>query len=401
MLKTKIRMALFGVIIAIAAPSCSAGYTTDWLANSYGSLAGHVGNAARSMWVAPEGTVYTASMWDESAGGIGIYRDGKTVGSIGHHSEVQGGAITGNATSIFAEVQSSARGGSGAVGRYDRKTGVRDRFFQVSNASVGVHADRITGLATSNSLVYASDFPGSRVRIYTTDGIWQHDINVSDPGALAADARGNVWVARKDEGEIVEFSASGRQMKTIRMPEGSRPSALYWDAAENQLLVGDEGPDLNIKQYAFSGGHPRLAGSFGVRGGYLDTTTGIKGQTSDKRFTRIVGIGRDAAGNLYVLNNPWGRGWDLARTGGTDIYAYDGTGRLRWNLHSLNFEAVAAPDPGNDGTDFYSGTNIYRGTAGGILFANTVDPFEFPSDPRLDPVQRGEHFGQVARVGEI
>src|SRR6476661_1924238 len=94
--KKRMRMALVGAMIAMAAPACLARYTTDWLANSYGSLAAHVGNAARSMWVAPDGTIYTASMWDESAGGIGIYRDGKTLGSIGRHNEVQGGAITGN-----------------------------------------------------------------------------------------------------------------------------------------------------------------------------------------------------------------------------------------------------------------------------------------------------------------
>jgi sugar lactone lactonase YvrE len=393
------RVVLSGAALAMVAPSCLARYTTDWLANSYGSLAEHVGNAARSMWVAPDGTVYTASMWDESAGGIGIYRNGKTIGSIGRHSEVQGGAITGNATSLFAELQSDARGGSGAVGRFDRVTGVRDRVFQVSNASVGVHADRITGLATSKSLVYASDFPGSRVRVYTVDGIWQRDIVFQHPGALAADDAGNVWVARKGENEIVEFSVSGRPMRTLRMPDGSQPSALYWDATSNQLLVGDEGPDLNIKRYTLASGHPTLAGTFGVRGGYLDTSTGIKGQTGDKRFNRVAGIGRDAAGNLYVLNNPWGVGWDLARTGGTDIRAYDRTGRMQWELHSLNFEAIAAPDPGNDATDFYSGTNIYRGKSGGTFFANTVDPFEFPSDPRLDSAQRGEHFGQVARVG--
>ena len=111
--KAMMRMALVSVMLAMVTPSCPAQYTTDWLANSYGSLAEHVGNAARSMWVAPDGTVYTASMWDESAGGIGIYRNGKTIGSIGRHDEVQGGAITGNATSIFAELQSSERAGSG------------------------------------------------------------------------------------------------------------------------------------------------------------------------------------------------------------------------------------------------------------------------------------------------
>ncbi|MDR3100275.1 MAG: SMP-30/gluconolaconase/LRE-like region family protein, partial [Paraburkholderia sp.] len=71
-------------------------YTTDWLANTYGTLAAHVGNGARSMWVAPEGVIYTASFWDENEGGMAIYQNGKSLGSIGLHNEFQGGAITGN-----------------------------------------------------------------------------------------------------------------------------------------------------------------------------------------------------------------------------------------------------------------------------------------------------------------
>ena len=43
--------------IATIAPACQAENTTDWLANTYGTLAAHVGNTARSMWVAPEGVI--------------------------------------------------------------------------------------------------------------------------------------------------------------------------------------------------------------------------------------------------------------------------------------------------------------------------------------------------------
>ncbi|MDI7067043.1 hypothetical protein QMO17_38105, partial [Klebsiella pneumoniae] len=65
------------------------------------------------------------------------------------------------------------------------------------------------------------------------------------------------------------------------------------------------------------------------------------------------------------------------------------------------FEAVAAPDPLTDGAYFYGGTNIYTGTAGGTFVANTVDPFSYPSDPRLNrhDTQRDEHFGQLVSVG--
>src|SRR3979490_1462226 len=68
---------LAAVLIAAIAPNCQAQYTTDWVANTFGAYAADVGNAARSMWVAPEGVIYTASMWDENEGGVAIYRNGQ------------------------------------------------------------------------------------------------------------------------------------------------------------------------------------------------------------------------------------------------------------------------------------------------------------------------------------
>jgi hypothetical protein len=398
--KKRFHAVFLAAALAAIAPACQAQNTTDWLANTYGTLANHVGNTARSMWVAPEGVIYTASMWDEDEGGVAIYQNHQSLGSIGAHGEFQGGAITGNATSIFAALQPAKSYGSGAVGRYNRVTKTRDLLIQVSAWTNEPRVDVITGLATAGSLLYASDFYGNRVRVYTTDGVWQRDINVSGPGALAIDGAGDVWVARKSAGAIDEFSPTGALMNTIQMASGAQPSALYFDASAGQLLVGDEGPDMNIKRYTVSG-KPTLAGTFGVQGGYLDTTTGIKGQVGAKRFTRVAGIGKDTAGNLYVLNNPWGGSWDLGRNGGTDIHAYNPAGNLLWTLQSLNFEGVAAPDPATDGALFYSGTNLYTGSAGGTFVANTVDPFAYPADPRIDmsDTQRDEHFGQLVSVG--
>ena len=396
----RIHAVFLGLLLVVIAPACWAQYTTDWLANTYGTDATHVGNTARSMWVAPEGVIYTASFWDEDEGGVAIYQNGASLGSIGLHNDFQGGAITGNATSIFAALQGGTPYGSAAVGRYNRITKTRDLVIDVSVWNAVSKADVITGLATAGSLLYASDFFDNRVRVYTTDGVLQRDIAVSSPGALALDGAGNVWVAQKSAGTIVEFTPAGAPLNTIQMPAGSQPSALYYDASSGQLMVGDEGPDMNIKLYNISG-TPTLAGTFGIQGGYLDATQGVKGQVGDKRFTRIVGIGKDSAGNLYVLNNPWGGSWDMGRNGGTDIHAYNSAGNLQWKLQSLNFEGVAAPDPSTDGANFYSGTNIYTGTAGGTFVANTVDPFDYPSDPRLNmqDTERDEHFGQLVTVG--
>ncbi|VWD42303.1 SMP-30/gluconolaconase/LRE-like region family protein [Burkholderia lata] len=398
----QIRAALLGMCVAMLAPAthAQAQYSTDWLANTYGTLAQHVGNAARSMWVAPEGVIYTSSRWDENAGGVALYQNGQPMGTIGIHDEFHGGAITGNATSIFVALGYNRTFGSGSVGRYDRSTNKRDLRIPVSTWTGLPNPDVITGLATAGNLLYASDFYGNRVRVYTTDGVWQRDIAVTGPGALALDAAGNLWVARMSAGMVVQFSATGTLTNTIQMAAGARPSALYFDASTGQLLVGDQGPDMNIKLYSLAG-LPQQIGTFGVQGGYLDTTSGIKGQVGDKRFTRVVGIGKDSGGNLYVLNNAWGGGWDLGRNGSTDLHAYSPTGALQWKLQALNFEAIAAPDPSTDGAFFYSGNNVYTGSAGGTFVANTVDPFTYPKDPRLDmnDYQRGQHFGQLVTVG--
>ncbi|MEM5315014.1 SMP-30/gluconolaconase/LRE-like region family protein [Paraburkholderia sp. JHI869] len=400
MFKCQIRAALLGLCVAAIAPAGHAQYTTDWLANTFGTLPAHVGNGARSMWVAPEGVIYTSSRWDENAGGVALYQNGATLGTIGAHDEFQGSAITGNATSIFVALGYSRAFGSGSVGRYSRSTKTRDLRIAVSTWTGIQNADVITSLATAGTLLYASDYYGNRVRVYTTDGVWQRDIGVQQPGALAVDGAGNVWVARENAGVIAQFSPAGAPLTTIQMAAGARPSALDFDAATNQLLVGDEGPDMNIKCYALTG-VPALVGTFGVQGGYLDTTTGIKGQVGDKRFTRVVGIGKDAAGNLYVLNNAWGGDWDLGRNGSTDIHSYNSSGTLQWTLQALNFEAIAAPDPATDGANFYSGNSLYTGTSGGTFVANTIDPFTWPKDPRLNmnDYQRGQLFGQLVVVG--
>jgi hypothetical protein len=189
----------------------------------------------------------------------------------------------------------------------------------------------------------------------------------------------------------------------LQMNTSSRPSALFADNVRGQLLVGDQGPDMNIKIYGNLSRTPVLLNTFGVQGGYLNTTTGIRGQTGDKRFTRVTGIGRDNTGKLYVLNNPWGGAWDLGRNGATDIHCYDSTGILLWTLQALNFEGCAAADAGTDGADLYSGNILYSytGTDGGVYKANTVDPFRYPRDARIQMSDhgRGEHFGHLANVG--
>lgn len=376
-------------------------YTTTWVGNTYSTIPTYVGNAMRSMWVAPEGVVYTSSMWDESQGSINVYQSGQKTSTIGAHGETQGGAISGDATDLFAALQfNTSLGGSGYIGRYNRSTGARDLTWSASSDTTERRADVITGIIDTGTLVYVSDHPDNLVRCYTTAGVWQSDWSLTDPGAITVDGSGNIWVAQMNEGTIQEFAPSGNRLSTINMGTGARPSALYYDSANSQLMVGDQGPNMNIQIYGNLSGTPTLMGSFGVQGGYLDTAKGVKGQTGDKRFTRIVGIGKDSSGNLYVLNNPWGGTWDLGRNGKTDIHAYNSSGVLQYTLQGLNFEGNAAFDPGTDGAYLYGGQDVFSGTGNGGYVGNSVDALDYPTDPRVDVTNnsRGFDFGIMTSV---
>ena len=392
---------LFVLLISATISHAQVSYTTTWVGNTYSTIPTYVGNAMRSMWVAPEGVVYTASDWDESQGGINVYQNGHKIKTFAAHGEPQGGAITGDSTYLFAPLQfNTTLGGNGFIARYNRSTGTRDLTWSASSDTAERRADVITGIADTGTLVYVSDNPDNLVRTYTTAGVWQSDWSLTDPGAIAIDGSGNIWVAQKNEGKIQEFSPSGSVLNTINMGSSARPSALYFDSANNQLMVGDQGPNMNIQIYGNLSSTPSLVGTFGVQGGYLDTTTGNKGQTGSKRFTRVVGIGKDTSGNLYVLNNPWGGTWDLGRNGKTDLHAYNSSGVLQYTLQALNFEGNAAFDPGTDGAYLYSGQDVYSGLGGGGYVGNSVDALDNPTDARVDvtSASRGFDFGLMTSV---
>ena len=389
--------------LLVAGTACYGQYKLSWVANTYGDNANHVGNCAHSMWVSPAGIVYTASDWDENFRNIGVYSNGFTIGSMGGTSAAEGNCIAGDNTNVFVEMQNL----NGNVGRFNRSSGVNDLTFKVTtstnNLPAGGAGVLINGIADWNGqTLYISDTADSLVQVWTTAGVFQHQWSTLAPGPIAVETNGAyVWVAQCNSGTLTRYSTNGTAGTVITVGTNSSVSALYINS-QNQLWVGDQGPDMNIKIYTNLASAPGLSGTFGVTGGYLSTNGGaIMGSTGPQRFTRVVGIGSDNLGNIYVLNNPWGGTWDAGRNGGTDLHCYNSSGSLLWTLQSLNFEGAASSDPGTDGTNLYSGEFVFSGSGGGGFVANTINPFLYPADERIDTnsQSRGNDFGVVACVG--
>ena len=79
-------------------------YKTSWVGNTFGCREDdkHVSNALSAMWVAPDGTCYTSSYWDEGGRPVTSYRDGKAARGlpIGTPQTAEGG-ITGDNRHIY------------------------------------------------------------------------------------------------------------------------------------------------------------------------------------------------------------------------------------------------------------------------------------------------------------
>lgn len=168
------------------------------------------------------------------------------------------------------------------------------------------------------------------------------------------------------------------------------PSALAFDNTGN-LLIGDAGPDQNIKIFTKTLGHYTLLRTFGDSGGiYAKKKIGMKtykyGQVGPKRFNFIRGIVIDTPGNIYVANT----GNPEQGTGGSDIRKFSHIdSSLVWQTLGLAFLNTGDADPASGGTSIsVTGkrtTMDYTKAPGSswTYSSVTIDPFKWPYDPRF------------------
>jgi hypothetical protein len=396
--------------LATSAPAATS-YTTSWLGNTFGGGSQWVQNNVYGMHVAPDGTVYTNSRWDESGREAGIYKDGKVIGrssELHGWGRLGGPAITVGGKYVYLSMSQEQEGVQGqdyppketvwyAVRRYTLSgapapfAGGRGYDKSMLIVSKSKHdpstgpINPILGLASANNELYVSDKATNQIRVYSTDTMTElRSWSFSRPGQITVDRRGDLWIVQaKDDRnppKILHYSKTGTPLPE-KITDVIDPTALAVDK-QGRLLVAENGPRQQVLIYRVAGA-PKLVGTFGKEGGiYSDK----RGEVGDLKFYGITGIGADAGGNLYVNSNGFSDG---VNGSGTDLRKFSPSGALAWQLHGLAFVDNADVDPSSDGTNVFTKHEHFvmdysKGSGKEWKYkAYTLDKFRYPDDPRL------------------
>ena len=364
---------------------------TTWVGNSFGgrwngarsykskdfgrSRRGHVPMGIDAIAVVGDGTVYTRAFQpDESHKQYAVFSsEGDDLGQLGWyhngsqptHTETRGDAIAANDKYIVAEnsrrVERTIDGQRkritdyGRLRVFSRATGMPTKKSTQRDPDVNV-SDNVTGLAIYGNELYVSDNPEGRILVYNLDTLAKsysstplRTFPFEDPGSLTVDGQGHLWIARRSDNRIYQYSRAGVSRNTkIVPPAGTIVGDVQYNSSTDNpysglLMIVDNGPDLNIKFY-----DPRQATSspnssnpkttFGQRGGIY---AGVRGQYAPDKFRgKITGVDNDAAGNLYV--SMAGKQRVNAHT---SLLSFTPSGAVRWDRHNLAFIDTGVMDP--------------------------------------------------------
>jgi len=386
-------------------------YTVSWLGNTFAEPDKWVQMDAQAMFVACDGTVYLNVCWEEGGRNVGIYKNGQCLGNAGytHGWGYEGGtAVTASDKYLFiAQHVGNEGGGLKAPNTWPAKgkgwTGVSRRLrdgkgapfaggkggdgdtlkscFLPINEFAEKSAVPITGLAAGHEKLFVANASG-KVRIFDPETMAQiGEFEVPRVGPITCAPDGSLWVIQQAAGanaaQMAHYSATGERLPQV-LTGVAMPSALAFNARA-QLLVADNSPDQQIKIFDLPA--CRQISTFGAKGGIF---SGIKGQVGPQRLNGPVGVGGDAAGNIYVAckGRPDGNGSGLV------LQSYKPDGAMNWELLGLEFVDNADVDPAAD-------TNVYTKDEHFVMDYHqprgqewsyrgyTIDRFAYPDDPRL------------------
>lgn len=394
-------------------PKSSFKYATSWFGNSFNGAPKLMQRQINGFYVAPDGTCYTNSGWDESGQDAGIYKDGDYLGRLpGIHDRVTlgGRALTGDAKYIFYSAQRVTKDKPDVrtwyVGRSFADAnahaapwpGLSEHFLPIVEANKqatasGLAPGEIYALAVSEDELFVAMGDPDKVLVFDEEtGKARREFPCPRPGAMIADKTGALWIVQRGEApgdsldtisssldfRIVQYSRDGKPTgKVIAAP--GRPLGLALDAT-GALMVADDGPRQQIVIYDISGDSPRPIGAFGQEGGILTAPFGEFG-SGPARLAYPCGVGIDSAGGIYVASR--------YPVTGCEIRKSSPDGKQLRRLYSNQFMNCADADPATDGNDVYSPRDCFimdfskSNGLEGRWIGHTVDKFRYPDDPRI------------------
>ncbi len=404
-------------------------YTTSWVGNTFGGndpnppnqTMKHVPLNMESIYVSPDGRVFTNTGWDEGGRPVSIFKDGRLISPLNNQNNspnwrnAGGGAVAADDKYIYA-AQGTGPRPSGDPNPLDGGQGVfifnqsdmTNTNLLFTGSSTLYQEMTIYGMALHNGKLYVTENDQNLVEVFDTttrDRVASFSIN--NPVRIAVDRNGGMWVSHQDQtplpttpagnvydingqmglATIDHFDSDGHWLNTVTLPDGGQVGALWIDSL-GALFVGDDGPDQNIKVYANILEKPFLFTTFGEKGG--NYAGPVRGAVGPRRFRGITGIGTDAWGNVYVSQS--GFGLDKGVGHGVVLESYSFWGWRNWSVEGLEFASLGSADPHSE-TDVYDAYHHfkmdYNAQPGheATYVADTYDRFRYPQDVRVTNIQ--------------
>lgn len=325
-------------------PSASAQelmHETSWIGNSFGGADNKwVQNYVDEIEVSPDGTVYTASEWDEAGRCSGIYKDGDVNPELLKQYDGKGGhkawgwGTAGQSVAIDATYIYLVNT-EGELLRFRR-----DNHKYVDQIVVG----KAAGMTASDTTLCIVGDNGD-VQLRSLDDLSAvRTFNVANARDAAFDRKGSLWVLAGTQ--ILRFNSQG-ELLPEKIVDAGKPTAISIDN-RGRLVVCDNGPRSQVLFYDVSGA-PRMKECFGIQGGIA---AGTPGEVKAQKLFHLAGAGTDATGNLFIALS--GGAWD-----GTVLRKFAPGGKLVWELNGLHFLDSAVVDPASDGARVYAGEEHY------------------------------------------
>jgi uncharacterized protein (TIGR03663 family) len=212
-------------------------------------------------------------------------------------------------TGPLAPLQISVRDTTGRDYPADAKT-VSARASGGPGSGPGEFAEPRGVAADGRGNLYVADTKNSRIQIFDGNGQFLRQIGSKEPGpgqfkepcGVAVDSQGDIWVADTWNARVVHLANDGRFLAAIGAPENNffGPRAVL--PSRNFIYVADTG-NKRVVRYDRDGNKISDFGSAGFGPG---------------QFVEPVGLAADAAGNVYV-----------ADTGNHRIQVFDAEGKFQ------------------------------------------------------------------------